>query len=195
MTIFSVFRRLVSECYLLCNRWQFGSLGKKCFIYLPLEIRGKKNIYIGNDVSIGDKTWLATLVIDNEETARLEIGNGVVIGHMNHIYATGRVLIEDKVLTADRVYISDNLHEYRDIRLPVVDQPIRQISHVRIGTGSWLGEGVCVIGAKIGKGCVIGANAVVTKDIPDYSVAVGIPARVIKKYNFDTEQWEKIVIS
>ena len=63
---------------------------------------------------------------------------------------------------------------------------------MEIGEGTWLGEGVCVIGAKIGKGCVIGANAVVTKDIPDYSVAVGSPAKVIKKYNSDTKRWEKL---
>jgi acetyltransferase-like isoleucine patch superfamily enzyme len=62
-----------------------------------------------------------------------------------------------------------------------------------IGEGSWLGENVCVIGASIGKHCVIGANSVVTKDIPDYSVAVGIPAKVIKKYNFNKCEWEKII--
>lgn len=63
---------------------------------------------------------------------------------------------------------------------------------MRIGEGSWLGENVCVIGASVGKHCTIGANAVVTKDIPDYSVAVGIPAKVIKQYNFKTQRWERI---
>lgn len=58
-----------------------------------------------------------------------------------------------------------------------------------IGEGSWIGENVCVIGASVGRHCVIGANAVVTKDIPDYSVAVGAPARVIKKYNFNRGAW------
>lgn len=100
-------------------------------------------------------------------------------------------MLEDNVLTADRVYISDNLHGYSDINIPVNAQPIKQISTVRIGEGSWLGIGVVVIGANIGKHCVIGANAVVTHDIPDYSVAVGIPAKVIKRYNFSTKQWEK----
>ena len=95
-------------------------------------------------------------------------------------------------MTADRVYISDNLHSYEDVDKPVLEQPVRQIAPVEIGEGTWLGEGVCVIGAKIGKGCVIGANAVVTKDIPDYSVAVGSPAKVIKKYNSDTKRWEKL---
>jgi acetyltransferase-like isoleucine patch superfamily enzyme len=55
-----------------------------------------------------------------------------------------------------------------------------------------LGENVCILSASVGKHCVIGANSVVTHDIPDYSVVVGAPARVIKKYNFDTQRWEKI---
>ena len=57
--------------------------------------------------------------------------------------------------------------------------------NVEIGDGTWIGENVCIIGASIGKQCVIGANSVVLKDIPDYCVAVGLPAKVIKKYNFE----------
>ena len=67
-----------------------------------------------------------------------------------------------------------------------------QNGKVRIGSGSWIGENACILGVIIGKQCVIGANSVVTKDIPDYSVAVGIPAKVIKKYNFETQQWERV---
>lgn len=91
-----------------------------------------------------------------------------------------------------KVYISDNLHSFEDIGTPIHKQPIKQIGTVRIGEGSWLGENVCVIGANIGKHCTIGANSVVTHDIPDYSVAVGAPAKVIKRYDFETQQWEKV---
>lgn len=63
---------------------------------------------------------------------------------------------------------------------------------MEIGEGTWLGENVCVIGAKIGKHCVIGANSVVTKDIPDYSIAVGAPARIIKQYNFKENVWKVV---
>ena len=75
--------------------------------------------------------------------------------------------------------------------MPILKQKIKQIGTVVIGEGSWLGENVCVIGANVGKNCVIGANSVVTKDIPDYSVAVGVPAKVIKSYNFSSKKWEK----
>lgn len=192
MTLQSIIRRLKSISYILLNRYFFGSVGHGCRIYSPLKINGKHNIFIGNHVCVEYKAWLAALPIKKGGKAKLKIEDGVTIGHFNHIYATESIIIKKNVLTADRVYISDNLHSYEDVDKPVLEQPVRQIAPVEIGEGTWLGEGVCVIGAKIGKGCVIGANAVVTKDIPDYSVAVGIPAKVIKKYNSDTKRWEKL---
>ena len=90
------------------------------------------------------------------------------------------------------MYISDNLHGYKDIKTPIWKQPIVQNRDVEIGEGSWIGENVCILGVHIGKHCVIGANSVVTHDIPDYSVAVGSPAKVIKRYDFENNQWVKI---
>ena len=89
------------------------------------------------------------------------------------------------------MYIADNAHGYKLINVPIIDQPVEQLNEVQIDEGSWLGEHVCIIGASIGKHCVIGANSIVNKDIPDYSIAVGTPARVIKRYNFDTKLWQK----
>ncbi len=189
--IFSrIWRRLLNEICIRFFHW--GYVGHGCRIYAPLKINGRSNIFIGDQVVVEYKTWLAAVSPLKGEVVRLEIGSGTKIGHFNHIYATKSIKIGCNVLTADRVYISDNLHSYEDITTPILQQPIRQISEVVIGDGTWLGEGVCIIGAKIGKGCVIGANAVVTKDIPDYSVAVGIPARVIKSYNQETKKWEKV---
>lgn len=156
----------------------------------PLRIDGKRNISIGKKVYIGQQTWLAALPLTNEKECSLIISDGCKIGNFNHIYATKSIVIEKDVLTADKVYISDNSHEYKDVNIPVWKQPIVQKQTVVIGEGSWLGENVCVMGAKIGKHCIIGANAVVIKDVPDYCIAVGNPARIIKQYNFETKQWE-----
>lgn len=185
MTLYSVLRRIKSEIYILFNRAYFGKMGCGCRIFSPLKIQGKRGIFLGNMVVVEHQGWLVS-------KGRLEIGDGTHLGHFNHIYATKTIKIGKNVLTADRVYISDNLHSYEDIEIPIMKQPIKQIAEVEIGEGTWIGEGVCVIGAKIGKGCVVGANAVVTKDIPDYSVAVGIPARIIKRYIHDTERWESV---
>ena len=152
---------------------------------------GGKYITIGDNTIIQYKSWIEANPLTGEPEAELIIGNGCAIGHFNEIYATKSIVIEDNVLTADRVYISDNLHGYENPDMPIIKQPIKQNGTVRIGEGSWLGVGVAVIGANIGKHCVIGSNAVVTKDIPDYSVAVGMPAKVIKRYDFETGSWKK----
>ena len=186
-------QRLQAIIFIALYRRYFGCFGRNSRIVRALKIGGASNIKIGANVVIQYKTWLAAQPINEGEQCCLEIGDGTNIGHFNHIYATRSIRIGKNVLTADRVYISDNLHSYENINLPILKQPIKQISTVEVGDGSWIGEGACIIGAKIGRGCVIGSNAVVTKDIPDYSVAVGIPAKVIKKYNFNTNVWESVI--
>ena len=159
-------------------------------IISPLQLDGKKNIFIGQHVYVGYRAWLAAMPLTGEN-AKLVIDDGTVIGHFAHIYATESIHIGKKVLIADRVYISDNLHGCENITQAIIDQPILQKRIVSIGEDSWIGENVCIIGASVGKHCVIGANAVVTKDIPDYCVAVGSPAKVIKRYNFENKTWER----
>lgn len=166
--------------------FEFGSV-----IIKPLKLDGVANIIIGGKVIVHYKTWLAALPLTGEKGCLLQIKDGAIIGHFNHIYATKCIIIEEDVLTADKVYISDNLHGYEDVNIPIRNQAIIQNKEVRVGRGSWLGENVCVLGANIGKQCVIGSNSVVTKDIPDYCVAVGAPARIIKRYCFDNQTWCK----
>ena len=99
------------------------------------------------------------------------------------------VVIGDQVLTANNVYISDNVHDFADISTPSMHQPVLFKKAVSIGSGSWIGENACIIGASVGRNCVIGANAVVTRDIPDFCVAAGIPAVVIRQYEPGSKSW------
>ena len=94
--------------------------------------------------------------------------------------------IGEKVLLSPNVYITDCDHEYRNVEIPVIDQGIVQRGQrVSIGEDSYIGINAVIVGnVKIGKHCVIGANSVVTKDVPDYCVAVGSPAKVIKKIGY-----------
>lgn len=178
--------RIITQIF---YKHQLSSVGKNSLIINPFLIGG--NINIGYNTIIRYKTWIQTQALTDDQNPTIIIGNNCSIGHYNEIYATKSIIIEDYVLTADRVYISDNSHGYTDINLPILYQPIKQLKSVRIGEGTWLGVGVAVIGATIGKHCVIGANAVVTRNIPDYCVAVGIPARIIKRYDFATNSWRK----
>ena len=121
----------------------------------------------------------------------ISIGSGSYIGRSVHIVAVNRIDIKDNVAMADKVYITDNAHNYEDINTLMKEQEILDFGPVVIGENTWLGENSCIMGASIGKHCVIGVNSVVKSDIPDYSIAVGSPARVIKQYNFETKKWEK----
>jgi acetyltransferase-like isoleucine patch superfamily enzyme len=92
-------------------------------------------------------------------------------------------VIGDDVWTGHHVYITDQNHGYTDVSMPISkqSQPERPVS---IGNGSWLGHGSIVLpGVTIGEHVVIGANSVVTRDIPSYSVAVGSPAKVIRRFD------------
>lgn len=106
--------------------------------------------------------------------------------------AVGKMIIGKNVMIADGVYISDNLHGFEDVTLRVQEQPLKY-GQVIIDDDAWIGENVCVLpGVTIGKHSVIGSNSVVTKSIPPFSVAVGSPAKVIRQYNTDSEQWDNI---
>ena len=169
----------------------FGSLGNKSKIIKPNSIEFPKNIFIGSNVLIRKFAWLAANPLTGNKNCKLIIGDGTYIGNYAHFYATSKIEIARKVMIADRVYISDNSHGYKNINLPVIDQPITQLQEVLIDEGAWLGENVCIVGANIGKNCVIGANSVVTKNIPDYCIAVGMPAKIIKRFCFERNDWFK----
>lgn len=169
---------------------RFRHFGRGSSVIFPAGVDGAPNIVLGDDVYIAYKTYLAALPhTGHVDDCLLEIGTGSRIGRFNHIYATRRVVLGANVLTANNVYISDNLHGYRDPVLPILQQPIVQNGVVEIGEGSWLGHNACVLGARIGRHCVIGANAVVTRDIPDLCVAVGAPAVIVRRYDTATQTW------
>lgn len=191
----NIFKRIWTKVVVVLNRQYYRKhlqkFGTNSYIIRPLKMSGRKYIIVHENVIIAHYSWLMAIPLDANKGCKLEIGKGCNIGHYNHICATEAVIIEDDVLTADKVYISDNLHSYEDIHVPIKLQPIKQIATVVIGSGSWIGESACIIGAKIGRNCVVGANAVVTKDVPDYCVVAGAPAKIIKRYCLETQAWKK----
>lgn len=166
----------------------FKQFGKNVSIIDPDIIEGEEYISLGDYASLNSKTWLLALK-QNDIEPQLIIEESATIGRFSHIVATKYVCIGKNVLIADKVYISDNIHGYESLEQPIMHQPIVFKGEVSIGENSWIGENVSIVGASIGKHCVIGANSVVTKDIPDYCIAVGIPTKIIKKYDLETKQW------
>lgn len=189
MFYFRFVNALYARTFRLFFASQFKNFGKRTSLVFPAGVEGAENISIGDDVYVARHSYLAAMALTHQPDCTLEIGDGSKIGRFNHIFATHRVVLGKNTLTANGVYISDNLHEYRDVQQAILQQPIRQIGIVEIGEGCWLGHNACVLGASIGKHCVIGANSVVTHDIPDYSVAVGSPAIVIRRYDSVSKTW------
>lgn len=119
----------------------------------------------------------------------IKIGNQCSIAGACTITAAQSVTIESKVLMARNVYISDHTHAHDSRKVPILDQGIAGIKPVRICEGAWLGQGVVVCpGVTIGRNSVIGANSVVRHDVPDFCVAVGVPARVIRQIDESRKQ-------
>ena len=177
--------------FLMFYKRSFKLFGKHSTISFPFQVNGAKFVSIGEKVHIHTNAWLLALP-NHTSTPNLIIHDNTYIGRLVHIVCVNNITICKDVLISDKVYISDNLHEYKDINIPIKSQNIINKGDVVIGEHTWLGENVCVIGSSVGKHCVVGANSVVVTDIPDYSVAVGSPAKVIKRFNKSTANWEKM---
>ena len=165
---------------------RFHSFGPGSLImWRPNTICNEEYISIGSETLIGPGVSLSAGMVPGQKCLTnpvVKIGDRCLIGKGSGIVGHFDITIGNDVWTGHHVYITDQNHGYED-----VDRPISQQSQperpVVIGDGSWLGYGAVVLpGVTIGKHVVIGANSVVTHDIPDYSVAVGSPARVIKSY-------------
>lgn len=180
---------LYTRLFRLLFARRFAAFGRGTNVLFPDSIEGAQNISLGHDVLVGARTLLAARPVASGTTPELSIGDGCRLGRANHIYATGRIEIGAKVLTANNVYIADNQHAYEDPQTPVLDQPVIQLAPVSIGEGTWIGHGAAVVGAKVGRNCVIGAGAFVTSDVPDHCVVVGAPARIVKRHDPTTDTW------
>lgn len=167
---------------LLCSG-AFHSFGRKSVIMPPLRVGGETHIAIGKQVFIGPGSWLQVIATDEELSSPVvQIGDGTRIVGSCTITAARSVIIEKNVLMAARVYVSDHIHAHGSRTVPIVEQGIAGIRPVRIREGAWIGQNVVICpGVTIGRNAVIGANSVVRKDVPDFCVAAGAPARVIRE--------------
>lgn len=144
-----------------------------------VRISCPEKISIGNNCQFDEFTHLMC----HHDGDGLLIGNNVRCSNgFTHITAFAKVTIEDNVLISAFCQINNGNHGFHDKNLPVMYQTYTKSGEIVIGEGSWIGRNSHVIGkVKIGKNCIIGANSVVTKDVPEYSVAVGVPANAIKR--------------
>ena len=162
---------------------RFGAGSAICFPVAALY--GEEYIELGEGCIIGPYCSLSAGVMPGqvlEHSPVVTIGDRVLIGKGSGIVGHHTVEIGDDVFTGHHVYITDANNGYEDISLPLGRQ-FAASRPVRIGSGSWLGHGTVVLpGSDIGRNVAVGAGSVVTGALPDFSVAVGNPARVIRHY-------------
>lgn len=170
---------------------------KARLIRQPFDIRGKEYIELNYGFTCGFGCRLEAYP-KNENEKVLIFGKNVQINDYVHITAREKVLIEDNVLIASKVFISDLDHgSYSsDVNFDISITPKERgifSKPVIIHKNVWIGENVSILsGVEIGENSIIGAGSVVTKNISMNTIAVGNPAKVIKKYNEITKKWEKI---
>jgi len=174
--------RVRAKTFSLAASGAFASFGVRSVIEPPVRLAGEARISIGDDVFVGAGSWLQTLDGPGHSGV-LEVGDGTSMSGHCVLSAACSVRVGRKVLLARNVYISDHIHAYDDPTRAVLDQGLARLEPVVIGDGAWLGQNVVVCpGVTIGRGAVIGANAVVLNDVPDYAVAVGVPASVVRRF-------------
>ncbi|MCB2357872.1 DapH/DapD/GlmU-related protein [Clostridium estertheticum] len=165
----------------------------------PFYCRGKSRLRFGEGFTTGYHCRFDLLGEENDNSKKLIIGKNCKIGDNVHIVANEKVIIGDNCLMASKIFISDTSHgEYSNATndsSPDVppDERILYMKQVSIGDNVWIGENVCILlGVNIGKGCIIAANSVVNRDVPNNCIAAGLPAKIVKRYNHQTGEWRKI---
>ena len=192
------FRKLINKIYCLLVFHRFN-----ISLDFTSKIIGVHNIKIGKNFSAGKHLWIEAVNKYHNQAFKpqIVIKDDISFSDFNHIGAVNYIEIGNRVLFGSNCYVTDHNHgNYSQGFLnqsdPLVSPIERQLNckqRVIIGDNVWIGNNVTILpGVNIGEGTVIGANAVVVKDIPPYCIAVGIPAKVIKRWDFTINQWKSI---
>lgn len=159
----------------------------------PFAMLNARNISVGRNVRLKDGYRIECYETFYNQRLRpkMAIEDGVIIGPRFTAFVADTLVIgKDTILAGNVTLITENHGINPELPLPYHAQKLTT-APVTIGEGCWLGQNVSVLpGVKIGRRCVIATNAVVTRDIPDFCIAAGSPAKVIKKYNFQKHCWE-----
>jgi acetyltransferase-like isoleucine patch superfamily enzyme len=165
----------------------FGAYGFPSYIGKPIYIGNFRRIFIGNKVRIFPGSRIEVL----HDKASIVFEDNLSIGQNLHIISGGKILIKKNTTISSNVFITNVDHQYKEINRHILDQPHLNKDTI-IGENCFIGFGAVIqAGTILGNQCVVGSNAVVRGAFPDYSVIVGSPAKIIKRYNLQNKTWQK----
>lgn len=167
-------------------------IGKDSYVDSTVNVFGWSHVSIGSNTLIGEQSWLN--VNDREPGfEHIKIGNYCYIGRRNLLSSSRQLVINDYVMTNNECKFLGSNHIFDDPNLPYINTGTTNDGTLTIGVNVWIGAGVILLGnITIGHGSIIGAGSVVTKSIPPFSIAVGNPCKVIKRFDFNNNQWVDI---
>ncbi len=167
-------------------------IGKNSYIDSTVNIFGWAHVSIGENTLVGEQSWIN--VNGREKNFNhIVIGDYCYLGKRNLLSSSRKLIIGDFVMTNNECKFLGSNHIYNDPMSPYIATGTTNDDIQKIGANVWIGAGTIVLGAvTIGHGSIIGAGSVVTKDIPSFSIAVGNPCKVIKRYDFKEEAWIKV---
>ena len=170
----------------ICYKVFFKKFGFFSYIGKPIFLLGTNKISIGNKVRIYPMSRMEV----HGKNSNIVIKDNVSIAQGLHIISGGKLVIESGVLIAPNVFINNMDNDYKEINIPVFDQK-QIVKTTLIGENSFIGIGSCIhAGTILGKQCIVGAGSIVKGVFPDYCVIVGNPARIIKRFDFESKKWK-----
>jgi|SRR5690606_16248632 len=179
--LFWIFRAIIFKPF-------FKKFGIPSYIGRTTYLHGVNKISIGKRVRIFPNVRLEV----HGKDSTLDIEDNVAIGQNVHITSGEKLTIGKSSTILANVFITNIDHDYEEINKHILDQKMI-VKKTIIGENCFIGIGAAIqAGTILGKQCIVGANSVVKGEFPDYCVIVGAPARIVKKYNFETQRWEKI---
>ncbi|WP_113637895.1 acyltransferase [Nubsella zeaxanthinifaciens] len=166
---------------------QLKGVGENFFVESDHKILNPHYISIGNNFYAWNQCRIEAIDSYYKEKYQptIMIGENVSIGPYFHLGCINQIIIGNNVLIGSKVFITDHTHgkvdKLKDLDLPPEKRKLASKGSVIIGESTWIGDAVCILsGVKIGKNVIIGANSVVTRDVPDNAIIGGVPARLIR---------------